>query len=150
MQNRTDRVKSWLWRYRKAKIDVLGLEAEYEALLIAQESAGAMKCDSGQPPTRGPSDFSGLMVARERIMDCLTERRREMSTACAEIIEAAGTLDGVERTIVILRYVHLRDGYRANSLPEIANMIGYSTSQVKRFHGSALDNLGKMIPNEPK
>lgn len=149
MQSKADRTKNWLWRYRKAKIDVLGLEAEYEALLVAQESAGAMRYDGGRSSAR-PSDLSDLMIARERVMDRLIKRRRDMSTACFEIIEAAGHLEGVERTVVILRYIHLRDGYRANSLPDIANMMGYSTSQIKRFHGSALEKIGNMIPNEPK
>jgi DNA-directed RNA polymerase specialized sigma subunit len=90
------------------------------------------------------------MVARERIMSRLVRRQRDMSCACAEIIDAARKLEAGEQSVVILRYVKLKDGYRTNSLAEIARLIGYSTSQTKRLHASALEHLEKMIPNGPK
>lgn len=136
----TDRVKEWLWRYRKAKLDVLGLEAEYEALLIAQESARAVRYD-GAGSSGKVTDLSDLMVARERVLERLNQKRKDMSSSCTEIIDVANELGGLKRTIIILRYVHLRDGYRASSLAEIARALDYSTSHVKRIHQMALEEL---------
>ena len=149
-ERRSDKAKSWLWRYRKARIDVIGLEAEYESLLIMQESARAVRYDGASSSSGTPCDLSSLMVARERAMDSLVSKQREMSKACAEIIEVANRLEGRERDVVILRYVRLKNGYRINTFEEIADIIGYSVSQTKRIHANALKQIEKMILNEPK
>ena len=145
----TERVKDWLWRYRKAKMDVLGLEAEYESLLIAQESARAVRYD-GTGSSGRIADLSDLMVARERVMEHLVQKQKEMSDSCSEIIDAANRIGGLKGTIIILRYVRLKNGYRPNSLADIARMLDYSTSHVKRIHQTALEELEKSIPNDTK
>lgn len=128
---------------------MLGLEAEYEALLIAQESARAVRYD-GAGSGEKMADLSDLMVARERIMESLVARRKEMNSSCSEIIDAANELGGLKRTIIILRYVHLKNGYRVNSLGDIARMLDYSTSHVKRIHQEALEALEKTVLSGPK
>lgn len=144
-----DKAKKWLWRYRKAKLDVLGLEAEYQTLTIAQESASSAGYD-GMPSSHVPIDLSSYFVARERIMERLNRRRRDMSQACVEIVELADKLEPRERDILLLRYLHLKDGYGVNSMADVAALVGYSISQTKRIHASALANVEKMIPDGPR
>jgi len=149
-QGKADKAKNWLWRYRKAKLDCLGLESEYQAVCATQECAGAVQY-TGMPGGSGNiSDLSDLMVRREAIMNRLIAKQKEMSNACVEIIGVADRLSGVGRDIILLRYVRLKDGYRVRSFVEIGRELGYSESQIKRYHSEALQKVEKMIPNEPK
>ena len=147
---KADRAKSWLWRYRKAKQDYHRYKTEYEALCAVQESVSALQY-TGMPGGSGKiTDLSTLMVVREGLLGKLIAKQKEMSDACAEVIEMAERLDGAGRDVIILRYVRLPEGRGAYSFAEIGRMIGYSTSQIKRYHSKALQQIEKMIPDEPK
>lgn len=147
-QARNEKTKQWLWRYRKAKIDSLCLENEYRELVSIQESAGSVSYDGVCVSGTNTADLSNLMIARENVLTRLIRSKKAMSDSCAEIIAAANSLEPAERDIVVLRYIQLKDGFRINSMYDIAKLVGYSTPQVKRIHGKALQHIGKMIPND--
>ena len=136
-------VKEWLWRYRKAKLEVLRLESEYEEMRSVQESIKAITYSDMPKGSSSCPDLSRLMIARERLIVSLSKAKQNMLNVHLEIIEAIEKLDdNAEKDIMLLRYVCLKEGYGKNSIEEIADTIKYSPSFVKKKHGSALIKLG--------
>ena len=137
-------VKDWLWRYRRAKLEVHRLDGEYAELVSVQESAGAMAYD-GMPGGGKITDMSDLMIVRDRILSKLIEAKARMAEAYVEISNAISELEHTEQQILSLRYIQLKDNYGVRDMDEIARMILYSPSHVKKIHGEALQKLIPII-----
>ena len=142
-------VKDWLWRYRKAKLEVRRLEGEYEELVSIQESAGAVNYD-GMPHGSESPDLSSLIIMRDSSLSKIIKARRKMADTLAEIIRAIDMLEDVERDIISLRYVQLVDGFGIRSMEEIADSIKYTSRYVQKIHGVALQKLYSIIPQITK
>ena len=135
-------VKTWLWRYRYAKLDVARLEGEYRELIATQESAGAINYD-GMPSGSGNiADLSNLTVQRENSLTRLNKAIRYMSTVREEITDVIDQLTyEKERAVLSLRYIQLRDKYDIRDMSEIASLLGCSESRAKTLHSLGLQNL---------
>ena len=144
-------VKDWLWRYRRAKLELRRLDGEYRELISVQEAASAVQYD-GMPKASGNiSDLSNLMIARDKMLTRLIRAKEEMTRAYIEITQAIDALDhSVERDIMSYRYIQLVSGYGVMDWKDIASRVGYSTIHVKRVHGIALCKLSKMILDDTK
>lgn len=135
-------VKTWLWRYRYAKLDVVRLDGEYRELLSTQESTGAINYD-GMPTGSGKiADLSNLMVQRDNSLTRLNRAICYMSTTREEITDAIDQLAyEKERAVLSLRYVQLKDKYDIRDMCEIASLLGCSESRAKTLHSLGLQNL---------
>lgn len=137
-------VKDWLWRYRRAKLEVCRLEGEYAEMVSVQESAGAIAYD-GMPGGGKITDMSDLMIVRDRILTKLIKAKTRMAETYVEISNAISELEHTEQQIMSLRYIQLVDGYGVRDMDEIAKVILYSPSHVKKIHGAALQKLVPII-----
>ena len=142
-------VKEWLWRYRRAKLEVRRLEGEYAELVSVQESAGAMSYD-GMPGGGKITDMSDLMIVRDRILSKLIKAKAKMAEAFVEISNAISQLEHADQQIMSLRYIQLVDGYGVRDMDEIAAIIVYSPSFVKKKHGEALQKLAPIVFQKKK
>ena len=144
-QNDTGAVKTWLWRYRYAKLEVRRLEGEYRELVETQESTGAIKYD-GMPATGNITDLSDIIVQRDR---SLTKLNRAISNMCAVRDEITTAIDKLqyekEKAVLSYRYIQLRGQFEIRSFQEIASILGYSESRVKTLHALGLQNLSPII-----
>lgn len=139
-------VKDWLWRYRRAKMNVRRLQGEYEELASVQESVGAVTYD-GMPHSGENHDLSDLMVMRDRAISNLIKANHRMTVAYDEITEAIGMLDSeVKRAVISLRYIQTKNDYQINTLADVAEAICYEYSYIRRVHGEALQDLRSIIP----
>lgn len=142
-------IKDWLWRYRRAKLEVRRLEGEYQELVSVQESAGAVSYD-GMPGGGKISDMSDLIIVRDRILTKLVNAKARMAAAYVEISNAIAELDNVEQQILSLRYIQLKEDYKVRDMDEIGTLIVYSPSFVKKKHGEALQKLVPIIARQQK
>lgn len=141
-------VKSWLWRYRDAKLDLRRLDGEYRELVSAQEAAGAISYDGMPTSSNTISDLSDLMVARDRLLSKIIKAKNRMTKAYVEITRAIDQLDyPIEKDIMSYRYIQLPDGYGLMEWQEIADNIRYSSAHVQKVHGIALSKLADIIRN---
>lgn len=139
-------VKDWLWRYRRAKMNVRRLQGEYEELASVQESVGAVTYD-GMPHSGENHDLSDLMVMRDRVITNLIKANHRMTVAYDEITEAISMLDSeVKRSVISLRYIQTKNEYQVNTLADVAEAICYEYSYIRRVHGEALQDLRSIIP----
>lgn len=138
-------VKEWLWRYRRAKLNLQRLEGEYAELVSIQESAGAITYD-GMPAASGNiADLSNLMVSRDNVLSKVVRAKKQLFDIYFEITSALEELDSVERDVISLRYIQLKDGYGIRDFDEIADTIKYTKRYVQKVHGFALQKLYQYI-----
>ena len=143
-------VKDWLWRYRRAKMNVRRLQGEYEELASVQESVGAVTYD-GMPHSGENHDLSDLMAMRDRAISNLIKANHRMTVAYDEITEAISRLDtDLKRSVISLRYLQLHDDYNANTFSDVSRMVGYDKSYIAHVHGDALQDLRAIIPTIQK
>ena len=139
-------VKDWLWRYRRAKMNVRRLQGEYEELASVQESVGAVTYD-GMPHSGENHDLSDLMIMRDRAISNLFKANHSMTVAYDEITEAISMLDSeVKRSVISLRYIQTKNEYQVNTLADVAEAICYEYSYIRRVHGEALQDLRSISP----
>ena len=144
-------VKDWLWRYSKAKRHVRRLQGEYDELISIQESAGAISYD-GMPLGSGDnSDLADLMIVRDRMRRNLEKANGQMTAAYLDIMKAISMLDtDLKRSVISLRYLQLKDDYKANTFSEVSNIVGYDKDYIAHVHGDALRDLRTIIPSLKK
>ena len=63
----------------------------------------------------------------------LEQEIQACETICECVVNAVGRLEGVEKEVLLLRYIKM------HRWEEIAEKIGYSTTQVHRIHNSAME-----------
>lgn len=154
MQRTTEKpidVKEWLWRYRNAKLAVQRLQGEYDELISIQESVGTVNYD-GMPHGSGDNhDLSDLMIVRDRMLTNLIRAKHRMTVSYDEITDAISHLDNeLKRSIISLRYVQPKHDNEPNSLSDVADLIKYEYSYVRKVHGEALLDLRIIIPQIAK
>ena len=138
-------VKEWLWRYRRAKLNLQRLEGEYSELVSIQESAGAITYDGMPAASNSASDLSNLMVARDNVLSKVIRAKQNVLDTYFEITAALEELDSVERDVISLRYIQLKDSYGIRDFDEIADRIKYTKRYVQKVHGFALQKLSAII-----
>lgn len=139
-------VKEWLWRYSRMKRHVRRLQGEYDEIVSVQESVSAVTYD-GMPNGSGDiRDLSDLMMVRERMRKNLEAATSNMTKAYLEIMQAISQLDtDLKRSVISLRYVQMKDNYKANTFVDVSNIVGYDKSYVVHVHGEALQDLRVII-----
>lgn len=138
-------VKSWLWRYREAKLNLQRLKGEYLELVSVQESVRAVRYDN-TPAGGKPRDLSDYIADRSELALKLEKERERLTEVFNEISRGISHLNRpIERNILSLRYLQLKEDCSSYNIDEISRKLGYSQSVVKTAHGAALANMVPII-----
>jgi DNA-directed RNA polymerase sigma subunit (sigma70/sigma32) len=138
-------VKSWLWRYRNAKLDLRRLQWEYMEMVSVNRSIKAVSYD-GMPHGESDWDLSDFVHESSRLEERIQAESKTLRSCYTEIVTAIGKLENqAEKDIMMMRYIILKDGYGAWSMDEIGKKLGYTSRYVKAVHGNALQNLAPII-----
>lgn len=142
MQNATYEEKiEFLKGYRKAKIEEMNFKIESEALINCKILSTPQI--TGMPKAhKNNKDLSELeQFIEERQQEYIGYRYIAVQRA-AKINECINKLqDETEKTILLLRYIHLDSHNRMRDWKYIAGKTGYSRAAVHKHYKNALNNL---------
>lgn len=142
IQERNEKVKEWLWRYREAKKDVRRLEEELRELVELQRSISAVGYTDMPKGGCRQGDLSEYVVKQERAVKKVQKARYQRIVIFQEVknvIERLSTAD--EREIISARYIS------GKPWESICAEHEYSWRTMHRIHSKALEEIFEFIKN---
>lgn len=139
----TTRLLNILTAPRWIRQDIADLESEMEAYRQTMGLSG-IRYDQDKVQA-SPKDRMPDYAARvEGLLKNIKRKQQEYLKAHDKVKRMANKLDGVEKSIIIQRYL---EGKRYE---DIADSFPMSESQMYRYRREAIEKLEKMIVNESK
>lgn len=126
--------------YKLKKVDE-ALE-EYNKFKVRAEKMTAVLSDVPSRTNKTSDKVGDNAILMAELSKEYERRWREAEIECDNILNKINLVEEPYRTILYLRYI------RGKRLEYIADELNYSYSQVKRFHGHALQVYEKMSHNE--
>lgn len=131
-----EKKKEYLRSYRKHGSRIKRIEAELEEIRSMKMNPSVRNSD-GMPRGSGSQrDLSGYAAELEELEEKLYEEGVQHTKVYKEISAKINELENEnERDVLFYRYIKRLEWW------DIAQNMGYSERQIRRFHGSALIHL---------